>query len=160
MPPEFEQMIKANSGRISAIARRYADAEEQDDLYQEILEQLWRSFKQFRGEAKPETWIYRIGFNTAMTRVRKAVKQRQGREQMSALRQQESAPSGRCQAEVLQEFLQSLSEVDASILMMYLDGLSGDDMAVVLGMKTNAIQVRINRIKKQFAERYVSEEGE
>lgn len=78
MPPEFEKLIEGHSGRIRAIARRYADNSSVDDLYQEILEQLWRSFKGFRGKSKPETWIYRVGFNTAMTRLRRNVKQRLG----------------------------------------------------------------------------------
>lgn len=74
---EFEQLLSSNSGRIRAIAARYGANCEADDLYQEILEQLWRSFKSFRGDSKPETWIYRIGINTAMTRLRKSVKQRE-----------------------------------------------------------------------------------
>lgn len=155
MPPEFETLIHCNAGRITAIARRYADVDDVEDLKQEILEQLWRSFAQFRGDSKPETWIYRIGFNTAMTRVKKTVKQRQGRERLSALAQEPAQPSGPCQAQLLEEFLQSLSELDASILMMYLDGLSGQSMAEVLGLKVNAIQVRVSRIKSAFEDRYV-----
>jgi len=75
VPPEFEELIEEHSGRIRAIAKRYADDGNVDDLYQEILEQLWRSFGSFQGNSKPETWIYRVGFNTSMTRLRKVVKQ-------------------------------------------------------------------------------------
>lgn len=158
MPAEFEQMIKDHGGRIGAIARRYAGVDDIDDLTQEILEQLWRSREQFRGESKVTTWVYRIGFNTAMTRVRKTVAQRQKRERIQALTvKEDAAPEGRCQAELLREFMDSLPEVDASILMMYLDGLSGQEMAEVLGLKVNAIQVRISRIKKTFERRYVDE---
>lgn len=49
-------------------------------------------------------------------------------------------------------------EVDASILMMYLDGLTGQEMASVLGIKINNVQVRINRMRKVFAERYLEAE--
>ena len=155
MHSKFETLIAENRGRILAIARRYADEGHIDDLYQEILEQLWRSFKSFRQESKPETWIYRIGFNTAMTRLRKVVKHCEGQETLAAQPQAESTPGGRCEAELLKDFLDSLGDVDASILMMYLDGLTGQEMADVLGMGLSAIQVRINRLKAAFNDRYV-----
>lgn len=126
-----------------------------DDLYQEILEQLWRSFKSFRQESKPETWIYRIGFNTAMTRLRMVVKHREGQETLAVQPLSESTSADRCEAELLKDFLDSLGDVDASILMMYLDGLTGQEMADVLGMGLSAIQVRINRLKTAFTDRYV-----
>lgn len=155
MHSKFETLIAENRGRILAIARRYADEEHVDDLYQEILEQLWRSFKSFRQESKPETWVYRIGFNTAMTRLRKVVKHRKGQETLAAQPLAESTSADHCEAELLKDFLDSLGDVDASILMMYLDGLTGQEMADVLGMGLSAIQVRINRLKTAFTDQYV-----
>ena len=157
MSLEFEQMIEAQSGRIVAIARRYADRDQVDDLYQEILEQLWRSFPEFRGQSKLETWVYRVGFNTAMTRVRKDIKQREGKQKLAGLQQSEAGPAERCQAEILEDFMASLNDVDASILMMYLDGLSGQEVADVLGLSLNASQVRISRLKQAFTTRYVED---
>lgn len=155
MSAEFEQLIKTHSGRIMAIAKRYGDSSGVDDLYQEILVQLWRSFDSFRGDAKPQTWIYRIGFNTAMTSLRKLSKDRQSKQILNQSPGSEAAPGGRCQAEILDEFMQTLDEVDTSIMMMYLDGLSGKEMSSVLGMKLNAVQVRITRLKTTFAQRYL-----
>ncbi len=155
MPPEFEQLIKDQCGRIRAIAKRYADEGNEEDLYQEILEQLWRSFGNFRGKSKPETWIYRVGFNTAITRLRKVIKQREGEQKLKSLMQPNLSAGGRCQAEILEDFMASLNDIDASVLMMYLDGLSGQEIAEVLGIQLNAIQVRISRLKKAFTDRYM-----
>ncbi len=155
MAREFEQLINRQSGRIYAIARRYAEIDGIDDLYQEILEQLWRSWKRFRGESKPETWIYRIGFNTAMTSLRKRVRQRKGSELVKVETGLKTVEAGRSEAEILRDFLDSLGEVDASVMMMYLDGLTGQEMAGILGIRVNAIQVRITRMKKTFAKRYL-----
>ena len=155
MSAEFLQLINDHGGRILGIARRYAERDNVDDLYQEILVQLWRSFGSYRGEAKLETWVYRIGFNTAMTSLRKLTKIREGKEQMNRLAKSEKDLGGRCQAEILSEFLDSLDDVDTSIMMMYLDGLTGAEMSTVLGIKLNAIQVRINRLKQTFINRYV-----
>ena len=158
MAAEFEQLIKDHGGRVLAIARRYADTGAVDDLYQEILVQLWRSIDSFRGDAKPETWIYRIGFNTAMTSVRKQIRLREGKAILNNQISSEESLGGRCQAEILSEFMDSLADVDSSIMMMYLDGLNGQEMSSILGMKLNAVQVRINRLKKMFSERYLEEE--
>jgi RNA polymerase sigma-70 factor (ECF subfamily) len=155
---EFEQLIKDHGGRILAIARRYADIDAADDLYQEILVQLWRSIKSFRGDAKLETWIYRIGFNTAMTSVRKQIRFREGKAILHNQSRSEESLGGLCQAEILSEFMDSLADVDSSIMMMYLDGLNGQEMSSVLGMKLNTVQVRINRLKQMFSDRYL--EGE
>lgn len=155
MPTEFEQLIIEHSGRIRAIARRYASNGNEDDLYQEILEQLWRSFGNFRGKSKPETWIYRVGFNTAMTRLRKVVKEREGEQKLQILKQAKLYSDDRCQAEILEDFMASINDVDTSILMMYLDGLSGQEMAEALGIQLNAVQVRISRLKKAFTDRYI-----
>lgn len=155
MSAQFEELVKNNHGRILAIARRYAESDAVDDLYQEILVQLWRSYGSFRGESKIETWIYRIGLNTAMTSLRKLTRLRETSDQLNQVNTPEAAPGGRCQAEILDEFMNSLDEVDSSIMMMYLDALSGQEMSSILGMKLNAVQVRITRLKMTFAERYL-----
>jgi RNA polymerase sigma-70 factor, ECF subfamily len=155
MPPEFEQLIKEQGSRVRAIAKRYADDGNEDDLYQEIIEQLWRSFDSFRNESKPETWIYRVGFNTAMTRLRKVIKQRETEQKLKNLKQQHPSDNELCQAEILEDFMTSINDIDSSVLMMYLDGLNGQEMAEVLGIQLNAVQVRISRLKKAFTERYM-----
>ena len=57
MQTDFDELIAEHSGRIRAIVHRYASAEAQEDLYQDILMQLWRSFPGFRGDSRVETWI-------------------------------------------------------------------------------------------------------
>src|SRR4030095_6033576 len=69
---EFIRVIKENEGIIFKIAILYAaDRDDQKDLYQEIVYQLWRSFDSFRSESKISTWIYRIALNTSITHLRK-----------------------------------------------------------------------------------------
>lgn len=155
MKSTFEQLIIEHSGRIRAIAKRYADYEGVDDLYQEILEQLWKSYKTFNNKASISTWVYRVSFNTAMTRLRKVVRQREGQKKLSAFKSLEAITSTRCQAEILEDFLDTLDDIDTSIMMMYLDGLTGVNMAEVLGIRVNAIQVRISRLKSAFSDCYM-----
>ena len=158
MHKEFEQVIANNHGRISYIAHRYSHGSEFDDLYQEILMQLWRSFESFQGQAARETWVYKVALNTACSFVRSAVKDKEAR--LSQLQQvvSEAMPAQeQCQADILNAFMDSLNDVDASLLMMYLDGLSSEDSADVVGISSNAVRSRIKRIKREFEQRYIEE---
>lgn len=123
MSLEFEQVMKQHAGRIRQIAQRYADTSEVEDLFQEISISLWRSFGQFRGDSSIETWLYRVAFNTAMTSVRKSIRSRKKTELFKASTLPEATkPDGYSQADILTHFIGTLNEIEASILMMYLDG--------------------------------------
>ena len=64
---EFVEIIQKNESILYKMMRLYADTkEDQKDLYQEIVYQLWKGFNTFRGDAKVSTWIYRIALNTAL----------------------------------------------------------------------------------------------
>jgi len=156
MPPEFEHLIATNHPRIRRIAQRYAPNGSVDDLYQEILIQLWRSFKNFRGDSKVETWVYRVALNTAMTHSRTVIKRKAYESEIDTLTyEEEIVPADRCTADLLTHFLNSLNEIDASVLMMYLDGLSATEIADILGSSVNAVNIRINRLKHKFSDTYV-----
>src|SRR5687767_2471456 len=135
MAPTFEELVRDHGGRIRQIARRYADAGAVDDLVQEILIRLWRSLPGFRGESKVGTWIYRIALNAAMTSVKASVRHRQLKEAAAAAQTiTHSGDPGASPDDILTKFTQGLGEIDASILMMYLDDLSPEDMSSVLGI--------------------------
>ena len=156
VPLDFEQLVRDHSGRIRRIARRFAANGAVDDLVQDILTRLWRSFAGFRGDAKVETWIYRVALNASMTHVNETVKARDLQVVMSTRSAaNEGSPGGVSTADILSDFLSRLGDVDASILMMYMDGLTSDEMSEVLGITGNAINVRINRMKQKFTDAYV-----
>ncbi|MEW6983466.1 RNA polymerase sigma factor [Colwelliaceae bacterium 6471] len=158
MRKEFEQMIINNQGRIRYIASRYSHDGEFDDMYQEILLQLWRSFESFDGQSKLETWVYKVALNTACTFVRSAVKQREIKQSPLHNVIESSQPAHEvCQADVLNQFMDGLNNIDASILMMYLDGLTSDESAKVLGISANAVRLRIKRIKQDFENQFIGD---
>jgi RNA polymerase sigma-70 factor (ECF subfamily) len=158
MHKEFEQVIINNQGRIRYIASRYCHSGEFDDMYQEILLQLWRSFDSFDGQAQRETWVYKVALNTACTFVRSSIKHKEIKQ--SALHKvltQSQPAQENCQADILDSFMNSLNDTDASILMMYLDGLSSEDSAEVAGISANAVRSRIKRIKNEFETQFIGE---
>jgi len=153
---QFEQLVRDHGARIRQIARRYADTGAVDDLVQDILVRLWRSLPSFRGEARVETWIYRVALNTAMTSVKQMMRSRELQTTLaSKSRMEQSAAPGASPADVFANFAGGLGDIDASVLMMYLDGLTADEMAGVLGISSNAINVRINRLKQKFSDTYI-----
>ncbi|HEY4211178.1 MAG TPA: sigma-70 family RNA polymerase sigma factor [Steroidobacteraceae bacterium] len=156
MQIQFEQLVREHGGRIRRIARRYAPTGSVDDLVQDILVRLWRSLRSFRGEARIETWIYRVALNAAMTSMKDLIRERELRTSLSekSVTEHIAAPGG-SEAEVLESFMAGLGEIDASVLMMYLDGLTAAEMSSVLGISDNAISVRINRLKQKFSDNYV-----
>jgi len=72
---EFIGIVQANEGLIYKVAKVYANSkEDEQDLYQDIVYQLWKSFGSFRNEAKITTWMYRIALNTAIAHLNKEKK--------------------------------------------------------------------------------------
>jgi RNA polymerase sigma-70 factor (ECF subfamily) len=155
-PLDFEDLVREQGGRIRQIARRFAAKGAVDDLVQDILTRLWRSYAAFRGESKVESWIYRIALNAAMTHLSEVAEARTLHAAMSAQPAATTEPAGDASpADILSDFLNRLGDVDASILMMYMDGLNADEMSGVLGITGNAINVRINRMKQKFNDAYL-----
>ncbi len=153
MTASFEDLIKENKSRIVNICRSYADVNEQDDLYQAILEQLWRSQKSFRGEAAWTTWLFRISINTAMSYQRKKV---QARKVEAAVDYREpQSCQGLSEEQIMQTFAAGLSTVNKSIFVLYVNGLNTSEMSEVIGLTGNAIKVRIARMKADFRQRMI-----
>ena len=156
MAEDFENLIRVHLGRIRRIASRYGAGGSAPDLAQEILIRLWQSYPRFRGEAKVETWIYRVALNTAMTHVKSTMRHR--RLQTAILVRSipaDASPVVTEDEDIVAKFSSSLGDIDASVFMMYLDGLSTEAMGEVLGISANAINVRISRMKQKFVATYV-----
>ncbi len=155
MTIEFESLISKNSKTIRNIARSYTNMYDYEDLMQEILVQLWRSFGNFRGDSKFETWLYRIAINTAVSFQRSEIKERKGKEKNTLLQSNNASSGGLSHDEILHAFIKELNNIDRAVLMMYIDGLTAIEMESVLGIKSNAIKVRVSRLKAKFSEQFV-----
>ncbi len=156
----FRRWLSDHLGLMLKLVRASAATpEDQDDLFQEVLVNVWSSIRAFRGEAKETTWIYRVAFNTTMAWRRGEWRRRKGRETFLKLdTSPQTQPSHvdslpeRETVERLYAAIRQLSKVDASLALMHLDGLSYQEMAEVLGISENYIGVKLNRIRKQLAD--------
>lgn len=148
---EFLSMIQANQGIIHKICRLYRDGpEDREDLFQEIVFQLWRSYSSFAGGAKVSTWLYRVSLNTALASFRKNKLNVSFVDQLPDLSYEHAAEGISERQERLIAAIKQLTEADRALIALYLDELSYQQMAQIMGISENNIGVKLNRIKTRL----------
>ncbi len=148
----FEGWLRLHKNLLFRIVRAYArNTMDQDDLFQEITIQVWRSVPAFRGESAVTTWLYRIALNTSIkwvTRERRKPDNEPIEHVQHILKESKAEPND--QLEWLYMEIYKLDEIDRSVTLLMLDGLSYKEMSAVLGISESNIGVKINRIKKKL----------
>lgn len=141
-------MIQDNQGIIHKICRIYRDShEDREDLFQEVIFQLWRSYPSFSGGSKSSTWLYRVALNTAMASFRKNRPNVTSAEYLPDVQFEDINTEGNERQEKLFESIKRLSEPDRALIALYLDELSYQEIAGILGISENNVGVKLNRIK-------------
>lgn len=152
---EFSQLVKDNKGLIIKVSRLYTNSpEDEQDLFQEIVLQLWRSYDTFRGQSKISTWMYRVALNTAITLFRKKTKSPQTDELMDYHHRDyvEDNDEKQQQISLLYKVVKMLPKMERAIVMMYLDDLPYREIAETLGISEVNARVKMNRLKKTLKE--------
>lgn len=149
----FIKLIKENEGIIYKITLVYAfNEDDQKDLYQEIVYQLWKSFDSFRGGSKISTWMYRIALNTSITRLKK--EKRNGdrvsfdSELLEKIDQIDTIMEDRIK--LLYSHIKQLNTVEKGVILLYLEGKNYDEIAAITGFTSSNVGTRLNRIKKKL----------
>ncbi len=150
---EFINLIEQHSRLIYKMCYMYAsDSDELNDLYQEILINLWRSHGSFKGEAKYSTWIYRIGLNTCVSYIR----QKSRRPSLVPLTVDlESIAEDENNVEQLRELyrlINQLSKIEKAIALLYLEEKTYDEIGEIVGITRGNVAVKLNRIKTKLKE--------
>nr|WP_295928359.1 sigma-70 family RNA polymerase sigma factor [uncultured Dyadobacter sp.] len=145
----FLETIREHQRIIHKVSRLYRNGrEDQQDLFQEIVYQLWRAFPGFRQEAKVSTWIYRIALNTAMATYRKQKPPISLSEHPPDLADAGEITSER--EEWLLRALRTLGESERALISLYLEDYSYAEIASVTGISENYVGVKLNRIKEKL----------
>lgn len=150
---EFLDHINENKGILIKISKLYASSrQDQEDLRQEIVYQLWKSIDSFKGESKFSTWLYRVALNTAIKSFKKE-KKRADHQVVKAngIVQADTYDSTKDkQIELFYRAVKKINEVERAILFLYIEGFSGREIAQQIGISEGAVRVKINRIKKKI----------
>ena len=151
---QFLELVNRYQPVIHKVCRMYADSpEDRQDLFQDILFQLWRSYPSFQGRSNFSTWMYRIALNTAIAALRKEIRKPEhvgldGEAIPAAAPGVEAGAAERVEA--LYGLVRKLSRVDRALVMLYLEDLSYREMSEVLGLSESNIGVKLNRIKARL----------
>jgi RNA polymerase sigma factor (sigma-70 family) len=159
---EFLEIVRVNQGIIHKVCSIYCDNEEdRQDLFQEILAQLWKSFPGFRHESKFSTWMYRIALNTAITSFKKWHRQstmkRLSGEYFQIADDNSSLETDENIAQ-LKLAIARLSGIEKSIILLFLENNSYEEIADITGITQNYVRVKMNRIKTKLKGFMLSEE--
>lgn len=152
---EFIRLIKENKGIIYKICNSYcADRDDRDDLAQEIIYNLWKSFDSFNDQFKFSTWMYRIALNVAISFYRQEKKIKNHNSISEGLIVFEDDSEAKNEVEnnlrLLQDFINELKETDKAIILLYLDDKSHKEIAEITGFTETNIATKINRIKDKL----------
>jgi len=150
---KFISLINTHQGLIHKICFMYEnDPDVRNDLFQEIVFQLWKSFRSFRGESKITTWMYRIALNTAISRFRKQTRNVKT-EDLKDLHLNISDAWADDKDDDLQRLrwgIQQLSEIERAMIMMALEEVPYEEIAETIGITQNNVRVRMNRIREKL----------
>lgn len=145
----FIQQIDQHQHILHKICRLYRDSkEDREDLFQEIVLQLWKAAPSFEGRSKFSTWMYRIALSTALVDFRKKRPPVSYPETLPD--QPEHQPEQSMEAEQLMEALKKLDDADKALITLYLEDLSYQEIAEITGISENYVGVKLNRIKAKL----------
>ncbi|MFT3704247.1 MAG: sigma-70 family RNA polymerase sigma factor [Agriterribacter sp.] len=150
----FLEMLRNNNGILHKVCRMYCySVEDREDLYQEMIMQVWKAFPKFRQESKISTWIYRIALNTAISGYRKEQRSINTvlfeQDAIHAIYEEQDAEKNE-KIKMMNEAIQHLTDVEKALIMLYLDDKSYEEMEEILGMSQGNLRVKMNRIKEKL----------
>ena len=147
----FTKMVREYRSTIYSVCYFFSDnPTEVDDLFQEVLVNLWKGFPDFRNESSLKTWIWRISLNTCCS-IQK--RERRNVPTVPLLIDKdlfsESEQAGR-QVKMLYDRINKLEVFDRAIILLWLESMSYDEIGAIVGISTSAVTSRLFRIKEQL----------
>lgn len=150
----FVRIIESNRGIIRSLCKAYyLSYEDQKDVFQDIILQLWKSFETFRGESKISTWIYKVSLNTIFSKIRNE-RNKISTESISLSELSLSTAMADDNNELLNLVLHSLKDVDKAIVILYLEGYLNKEISQILNLTATNVSTRLNRIKVELKARF------
>ncbi len=148
---QFAQLVREHKSSIYTVCYMFShDEEEVNDLFQETLINMWKGIDSFRDESKISTWIYRVALNTCLLQERKKKKEVKRVPLTMNVNFFQDADSNSTQVRQLHQRIGRLGLVDRALVMMWLEGMSYDEIGAVMGITPKNVGVKLFRIKEQM----------
>lgn len=151
----FNDVYKANKNKIYRICCFYLnDPDDRQDLFQEVLTNIWRGLERFEGRSKVSTWIFRIAVNTALAFRKKQHKESFNMENLrSELKNNLNHVVTENEQETISKLhhaISGLNKIEKAIASLMLEDIKQQEIAEIMGYSENNIRVRIHRIKQKL----------
>ncbi|AQY22516.1 RNA polymerase sigma factor [Riemerella anatipestifer] len=150
---EFLQQIEKHKGVIFKISKMYMDNKnDQEDLFQEIIYQAWKSYPSFQGKSLFSTWLYRVALNTSIVFLRSDKKKINTADiELSKIHKKvENDGIEQHQLELMYKAIQQLGAIDKALIFYYLEDYSGKEIAAQMGITEVNVRVKLNRAKQKL----------
>jgi RNA polymerase sigma-70 factor (ECF subfamily) len=156
---KFLELVNGNRNRILKVCRVYAwNPSDQEDLYQEILFQIWRALPGLKENNYANTWLYRIAINTSISFTRKRAARGGRALQLDHAELTRHIEAGQAhdgqQGDNLAKLYEAIAQLDAverALITLFLEDLSYEQIADVLGVSANNVGVMLHRAKKKLS---------
>ena len=152
---EFLNRIENHKGILYKVSKMYMDnPDDQQDLFQEIICQLWKSYDSFRNESQFSTWMYRVAVNTAIVFLRKE-KRKVDKYEIASENIKDDEGDSHIKESQLDHFykaVQKLEKIDKAIIFYQLEGFSHKEIGENLGISEGNARVKLNRAKEKLKE--------
>ena len=157
---DFTRLISDHEGTLYKVTAVYTnDRDSQQDLYQEVVLQLWRSYEKYRGDAQRGTWLYRVALNTAISYLRQN-KRRATVIDTGAYVPDMSEQRDDALEERLRQLYRQIGQLDPlekGLILLYLEERSYEEMAAITGLSQSNVGTRLSRIKDKLKQRINTE---
>ncbi|MFP3596294.1 RNA polymerase sigma factor [Chryseobacterium sp. SIMBA_029] len=150
----FLKLVTQHKGILYKASRMYADSiEDREDLQQEIMIQLWKSYQNFKGNSEFSTWMYRVAINTAITFLKKE-KKRTGNQADVAhhfeMANEDYNPTKDKQLEIFYKAVQGLNALEKAVIFYFMEGMSHKEIGDNLGVSEGNARVKLSRTKEKL----------
>ena len=149
---EFLTMIEAQKRTIYKVCYIYAnDQDDLNDLYQETVLNLWKSFPRYRGDSTLNTWVYRIAMNTCITFLRRSNARPQivpMTANVAGMAAEDNETAG--QLRELYRLISQLGKLERALILLWLEERSYEEIANILGITKTNVAVKLNRTKEKL----------
>ncbi len=149
---EFSRLVRDQKSTIYTVCYMFSkDQDEVNDLFQEILVNLWKGFEDFEGRSDIRTWVYRVSLNTCISQDRKKKRHKSVPLSLNINLFTDQDEDTR-QVAMLRRRINKLGPFDRAIILLWLENMSYEEIGQVVGISTKNVSVRLFRIKEQLKE--------
>ena len=147
---QFAQTVKEHKSTIYTVCYMFSkDADEVNDLFQEVLVNIWKGFDSFEHRSDIKTWIYRIALNTCISIDRKKRRAATAKVAMD-INLFEDRDEDTRQVDMLHKRISKLQPFDRAIVLLWLENLPYEEIGQIVGISTKNVSVRLFRIREQL----------